>query len=235
LFCCGCCGHCPLCLSCWPQQAFSTRKFAPSAASLQGSKGLVPPKWTGRPRRLSLWPARHSPSFVLPCGVVPCSGGSTLVCSRQHLDFGFAFCPRSSTLALTLPWQRLRFWLLDFVLTLRSGASGGGSCMRLPSHGSVSSSRLVSPCIQSANASDLAAVAHSAAPVGSTPAVSSTRGPGLGSPCDWHPPLVRACQHPRVRLFLLPCPRLSMQAQDCQGLWGHHHGVLVSRPMLMPP
>ena len=94
-------------------------------------------------------------------------------------------------------------------------ACGGASSSCLPCHNSshplrclpsfglpfsgASTMYLASPFAQGTNASDLAAVALSASPAGSTPAVPSPRAGAT-------PPLVHACQHPSVP----SCPHLRL-------------------------
>ena len=96
------CGHwCPLRLSCWPQQAFSTRKFAPSATSLQDPKvWSLPSGQDVLARRLSRRPAGLT--FALVCVALRHRAAFALTLSCRCLDFGFGFCPRSGTLALAL-------------------------------------------------------------------------------------------------------------------------------------
>ena len=83
--------------------------------------------------------------------------------------------------------------MLRFLVYSFGGGSGGGSCVRLPSRGSVSTSRprIALSCAKDISASKLAAAAFSASPAGSTLAVSPTRAGAVARPVAL--PLVRAC------------------------------------------
>jgi len=216
------------------QPAISTRSFVP----LQNPRGLVQvsPKWTGRLRAAALAMANWAcdrpclGSFAVSCHVrahrlvvtpqvCACPLAPTpRACAYPCSAFALA-CRRCLGFVLALSRQHLRRRLVHM--------------LGLPSPGNISTSRSAMPCAQGTNASGLAAVAFSASPAGSTPAVPSAR--LVQRPQPAAPPLVRARQRPKVRLFLLPYPRPSMRAQDCQGLRGRHHGALMSRPMLTLP
>ena len=74
-------------------------------------------------------------------------------------------------------------------------SSASSSC--LPSRHGLLTSHLATPCAQGANTSDLAMMALSASPVGSTPMVPLVRA-GAAPTTGNTPPPVRMCQHTRV-------------------------------------
>ena len=186
VFCCR--RRCPLRRSCQPRQALFKPKMCPLGGLPPGSQ-VGPSQVDGTSlcdNSFSSQQGSCSPVFGLLCG------GASASCSH--------FCGAAS--GLHPPSGGIALGGGSY--TLRSPFCGSAFCLHGPSCGGALSSRSASrdevstshphpafSCAQGTNASDLAAVAFSALPVGSTPAVPSARVGAVARPVAAPPP--RSC------------------------------------------
>lgn len=110
-----------------------TRKRAPSAVSLLDPKGVVPPKWTGRPRATAVTAAN---------GACMCPSLGFLAVMRRVLDHPPVAAPRASTRPLTVTSRFRTRPRLSCLLAVKFTAGDSlrpeGQCLKLSGHGSFS-------------------------------------------------------------------------------------------------